>query len=69
MEKYSFATGLTQEEIISYRLEDDCDRMYQARDLLAATPEVQYHVFAENPLHLGFFLNELADGMYCLPHK
>ena len=45
MEKYLFATGLTQEEIISFRLEDDCDGMHQARDLLAATPEVHYHVF------------------------
>ena len=38
--------------------------MHEAQELVATTHGVQYRVFAENPLHLGHFLESLSDGTF-----
>ena len=62
--KWSFRTALSQEDILCYHLGDNHDRMHEVQELVATTPGVQYRVFAENPLHLGHFLESLSDGMF-----
>ena len=58
-DSYSFRSGLMQEDILCWRLLDDPDDMMKYRDTIASSPEGQYHVFDQNPIHLGFFLSRI----------
>lgn len=55
---YSFRDGLTQEEILCWRLLDDIDEMMKYRDIVAKSPEGQCRIFDQNPIHLGFYLSK-----------
>ena len=57
---YSFRSGLTQEDIIAYQWDDEY-RMFEVRDLIASTPENQFHLFLENPLEYGYYLYSISD--------
>lgn len=52
---FTFRHGLTQEEILCWRLRDDPDDMMKYRDIVATSPGGQYRVLDQNPIHLGFF--------------
>ena len=40
---------------------DDEDRMFKVRDLIATSPENQFHLFLENPLEYGYDLCSITD--------
>ena len=53
-EAYSFMSGMTQEDVLAYHW-DDAERMFEVRDILASSPEIQFHLFLENPLENGYY--------------
>ena len=56
---YSFAMKHTQEDILCLRLLGDPDKMHHYQDLSNESQEVPYRVYAQNPIHLGFFLSAI----------
>ena len=61
--KYTFWNGSTQEDFLSYRFGDiDLERMHEVQDLVTTTPEVQYRLYPENPLHYGCYLASILTG-------
>ena len=58
---YSFRHGLTQEDILCWHTPDDLDDMMSYRDLVATSPEGQFRVLDQNPIHLGFFLSSIEQ--------
>ena len=60
--RFAFRHGLTQEEILCWRLLDDPDTMMKYRDTVASSPGGQYRVLDQNPIHLGFFLSTIEQG-------
>ena len=61
--KFTFRSGLLQENIVCYKLYDDPDRMHEAQELVVTSPASHYPVFSENPLHLGFYLHSIEKGI------
>ena len=60
---FTFIRGHSQEDIVCYRRPDDPSSMYEARDLIASSPQVQYRLFDLNPLKMqDFYLNEIMQG-------
>ena len=57
-------SGLTQEDVLAYHWED-ADRMFEVRDILAISPEIQFHLFLENPLENGYYLYSISDHGMC----
>lgn len=64
-QKYSFRSGQTQEDIPAWEL-DDVEEMYRVRDLVASTHGVHIRIFKQNPLHLGFYLYSIEEGILCV---
>lgn len=51
--------SMNQEDILATRLEED-DRRHEVSDSLIENPH--FRVFAENPLHLGYYLDRISVG-------
>ena len=62
-ETFSFRSGVDQESIVCYHL-DDSDRMDEVQASLLEHP--YYRIFPENPLHLGFYLSSIGSGTLCV---
>ena len=58
---FSFRDGLSQEDILCWRLIDDVDEMMKYRDLVATCPEGQYHVLDQNTIQFEFFLSKITQ--------
>ena len=66
--KYTFRSGLTQEDIVCSHANDNVARMYEAQESIVAYPEAEFRLFPENPLHMGYFLDNIEDSEYKLCH-
>ena len=62
--KYSFRCGLSQEDILCYRLPDDPETMFATRDSVAEAPQAQFRIFPENPLGMGFYIACIDNGKF-----
>ena len=62
--KYTFRSGLTQEDVVCSHANDDVARMYEAQESIVAYPEAEFRLFPENPLHMGYFLDNIEDSEY-----
>ena len=49
------ATGLTQEDILGFKFDDDCIKN-NVQDVLASIPNFGCHLFSDNSCHYGFNL-------------
>ncbi len=62
--KVLVATGLTQEDILGFKVDDDCIKN-NVQDVLASTPNIGCHLFSDTepvPLWIQFVCNKL-DSM------
>ena len=57
---YSFVSGLTQQQLLSYHFETDIERMMEVRDVIEASSECQYFLFEDNPLHNDYYLDRIT---------
>ena len=60
----SFRCGLSQEDILCYRLPDDPETMFTTRDSVAEAPQAQFRIFPENPLGMGFYIACINNGKF-----
>ena len=62
--KYTFRSGLTQEDIVCSHANDNVARIYEVQESIVAYPEAEFRLFPENPLHMGYFLDNIEDSEY-----
>ena len=58
--KLIVATGLSQEDVLGYKVEDDGLRNL-VQDTRASGPDIGCHLFLENPCHYGFPVFEIGE--------
>ncbi len=60
----SFKHGATQHEILSYGQEQGREEKQEIVDYLSTALDEKYHLFNENPLEFGYYLDTItSDGM------